>query len=140
MCRRFPIVIRIVFFVPTPSVINKLIDSGLDRIKISIQGITQYTCESVMDLKYQRTFDGINLLVDTLKKRKPKVVISMVHAGYNEDELRNYKRSLRRKAIKATSVAFANKGRDIQENIALHPFGLELRERFYRFNRCAYLL
>ena len=29
----------------TPRIINKLIDSGLDRIKISIQGITQETYE-----------------------------------------------------------------------------------------------
>jgi len=127
----------------TPRIISKLIDSGLDRIKISIQGITQETYERVMGLKYQRTFDGINLLIDTLKERKvkkPKVVLSMVHVGHNEDELRRYKRYWRKKSIKATSVAFENKGGNIRENIELHPFGLQHRERCYRFNRCAYIL
>jgi len=127
----------------TPGVVNKLIDSGLDRIKISIQGITPETYERVMGLKYQRTFEGINRLIDTLKERKarkPKVVLSMVHVGHNEDELRRYKRYWRRKGIKATSVAFENKGGNIQENMELHPCGLQSMERCYRFNRCAYVL
>ena len=127
----------------TPRIINRLIDSGLDRIKISIQGITKDTYERVMGLKYDRTFTGISLLVDTLKKRKasrPKVVLSMVNVGHNEDEIKKYKRHWRRKGIKATTVAFENKGGNIKEDIELHPFGLQAMERCYRFNRCAYIL
>ena len=62
----------------TPKIIGRLIDSGLDRIKISIQGITRDTYERVMGLNYDRTFKGINLLVDTLKERRasrPGVVL-----------------------------------------------------------------
>jgi radical SAM protein with 4Fe4S-binding SPASM domain len=127
----------------TPKIISRLIDSGLDRIKISIQGITKDTYERIMGLSYERTFKGINLLVDTLKRRKvsrPKVVLSMVNVGHNEDEIRKYKRYWRRKGIKATTVAFENKGGNIKEDIALHPFGLQSMERCYRFNRCAYIL
>ena len=127
----------------TPNVVNRLVESGLDRIKISIQGITKDTYERVMGLDFKRTFDGINLLIDTLKERKlkkPKVVLSMVNVGHNDDELRKYKRYWRRKGVKATSVAFENKGGNIEDNVELHPFGLQLMERCYRFNRCAYIL
>ena len=64
----------------------------------------------------------------------------MVTVGYNEDEVRKYKKYWRRKGIKATSVAFENKGGNIEENVELHPFGLTSRVRCYRFNRCAYIL
>ena len=127
----------------TPKIINSLIDSGLDRIKISIQGLTRDTYEKIMGLNYQRTFDGINRLVETMKERKakkPRVVLSMVNVGHNEDEIRQYKRHWRKKGIKATSVAFENKGGNIAENIELHPFGLKPRTRCYRFNRCAYII
>jgi len=127
----------------TPKIIDRLIDSGLDRIKISIQGLTKDTYEQIMGLNYERTFQGINRLVDTLKQRKasqPKVVLSMVNVGHNEDEIRKYKRHWRRKGIKATTVAFENKGGNIKEDISLHPFGLQTMERCYRFNRCAYIL
>lgn len=127
----------------TPKIIDRLIDSGLDRIKISIQGLTKDTYEQIMGLNYERTFQGINRLVDTLKQRKasrPKVVLSMVNVGHNEDEIRRYKRHWRRKGIKATTVAFENKGGNIKEDISLHPFGLQTMERCYRFNRCSYIL
>jgi radical SAM protein with 4Fe4S-binding SPASM domain len=127
----------------TPKIIGRLIDSGLDRIKISIQGITRDTYERVMGLNYDRTFKGINLLVDTLKERRasrPGVVLSMVNVGHNEDEIRKYKRYWRRKGVKATTVAFENKGGNIKDDIELHPFGLEAKGRCYRFNRCAYIL
>jgi radical SAM protein with 4Fe4S-binding SPASM domain len=127
----------------TPKIINNLIDSGLDRIKISIQGLTKDTYERIMGLNYQRTFDGINRLTETLKERKaktPKVVLSMVNVGHNEDEIRKYKRYWRKKGVKATSVAFENKGGNIEENVELHPFGLKPKKKCYRFNRCAYIV
>jgi radical SAM protein with 4Fe4S-binding SPASM domain len=127
----------------TQKIIDKLIYSGLDRIKISIQGLTKDTYEQIMGLNYQQTFDGINRLIDTLEKRnikKPKVVLSMVSVGQNEDEIRKYKRYWRKREIKATTVAYENKGGNIEDNVDLHPFGLKPTKRCYRFNRCAYIL
>ena len=127
----------------TQKIIDKLIDAGLDRIKISIQGLTKDTYEEIMGLNYQRTFEGIERLIDTLEQRKaqkPKVVLSMVSVGQNEDEIRKYKRYWRKRGVKATTVAYENKGGNIEDNVELHPFGLEHRQRCYRFNRCAYII
>jgi len=127
----------------TPKIVNRLIDSGLDRIKISIQGLTKDTYEKIMGLSYERTFGGIHLLSNILKERKahrPKVVLSMVNVGHNEDEIRRYKHYWRKKGIKATSVAFENKGGNIEESVELAPFGMQARKKCYRFNRCAYIV
>lgn len=127
----------------TQKIIDRLIDAGLDRIKISIQGLTRDTYEEIMGLNYHRTFEGIDRLIETIERRnrkKPKVVLSMVSVGQNEDEIRKYKRYWRRRGIKATTVAYENKGGNVEENIELHPFGLEQRKQCYRFNRCAYFI
>lgn len=127
----------------TEKIINRLIDSGLDRIKISVQGITKETYEKIMGLNYERTFEGIYRLAEIKKRRKserPQIVLSMVNVGHNENEIRKYKRFFRRKGIKATSVAFENKGGNIEDSLELAPFGMKLRRRCYRFNRCAYII
>ncbi|MGB9619981.1 MAG: S8 family serine peptidase, partial [Armatimonadota bacterium] len=111
--------------------------------RISIQGINKDTYEKIMGLNYERTFEGINRLTKILKERKVnhlRVVLSMVNVGHNESEIRRYKRFWRRKGIKATSVAFENKGGNIEESIELAPFGMKQRKRCYRFNRCAYIV
>ncbi len=127
----------------TQNIIDRLIDAGLDRIKISIQGLTRETYEKIMGLDYRRTVEGIERLINTLQQRnlqKPKIVLSMVSVGHNEDEIRKYKRYWRKRGIKATTVAYENKGGNIEDNVELHPFGLEQRQRCYRFNRCAYII
>jgi MoaA/NifB/PqqE/SkfB family radical SAM enzyme len=127
----------------TQKIIDRLIDAGLDRIKISIQGLTKETYEEIMGLSYQRTFEGIDRLIETMqqrKVRKPRLVLSMVSVGQNEDEIRKYKRYWRKRGVKATTVAYENKGGNIEDNIELHPCGLEQRKQCYRFNRCAYII
>jgi len=127
----------------TPKVVDRLIDSGLDRIKISVEGLTKETYERVMGIDFQRTMDGINRLIETQRagtQKKPRLVLSMVNIGLNEKELRRYKSFWKKRGVKATFVAFENKGGNVQENEELHPFGLTAFKRCYRFNRCAYIL
>jgi MoaA/NifB/PqqE/SkfB family radical SAM enzyme len=127
----------------TQTIVERLLDSGLDRIKISVEGLTRETYERVMGLNFQRTMDGINRLIETRHARaldRPKLVLSMVNIGLNEQELRRYKRYWKRRGVKATFVAFENKGGNVREDEALHPFGLTPFKRCYRFNRCAYIL
>jgi MoaA/NifB/PqqE/SkfB family radical SAM enzyme len=127
----------------TPKIVERLLDSGLDRIKISVEGLTRETYERVMGLDFQRTMDGINRLIEARHSRAaaaPKLVLSMVNIGLNEQELRRYKRYWKQRGVKATFVAFENKGGNVRDDESLHPFGLTPFKRCYRFNRCAYIL
>jgi len=125
--------------------IDALIDSGLDRIKISIQGLNPHIYEHTMGrLKYQRTIEGVQRLIRAVKKsknRKPRVVLSIVATGSNKKEVRRFKRYWRMRGVKATSVIFENKAGNVDlQGGELAPSGLSSVKTCFRPFRTCYIL
>ena len=125
--------------------IEGLIASGLDRIKISIQGVDPAVYEYTMGkLKYDRTVDGVRRLIRAVrqsKNKKPRVVLSIVATGSNIKEVRRFKRYWRLRGVKATSVIFENKAGNVElRGGELAPAGLKSPMTCFRPFRTSYIL
>jgi len=125
--------------------IKGLIESGLDRIKISIQGLDPEVYEYTMGkLKYDRTIDGVQRLIRAVKQSKsktPRVVLSIVATGSNKKEVRRFKRYWRLRGVKATSVIFENKAGNVElRGGELAPAGLKSPMTCFRPFRTSYIL
>ena len=124
---------------------GELIDSGLDRIKISIQGVDPEVYEHTMGgLKYEKTIEGVRRLIKAVRKSKnktPRVVLSIVATGANEKEVRRFKRYWRLRGVKATSVIFENKAGNVKlRHGELAPHGLTPFKSCFRPFRTFYVL
>lgn len=125
--------------------IKGLIDSGLDRIKISIQGLDPAVYEYTMGkLQYDRTIEGVRRLIRAVrqsKSKKPRVVLSIVATGSNIKEVRRFKRYWRLRGVKATSVIFENKAGNVElRGGELAPAGLRSPQTCFRPFRTSYIL
>jgi radical SAM protein with 4Fe4S-binding SPASM domain len=125
--------------------IGELVDSGLDRIKISIQGLDPQVYEHTMGgLKYDKTVAGVKKLITAVKRSKnrtPRVVLSIVATGSNEMEVRRFKMYWRLHGVKATSVVFENKGGNVKlKGGVLAPKGLTPFKACFRPFRTFYIL
>jgi radical SAM protein with 4Fe4S-binding SPASM domain len=112
----------------TEQLMHDFIDAGLDRLKISLQGLTKETYEEVMvGLKHDVTYANVERAVQILKDRrakKPLLSVSTVTTGINEHEIRKWKRYWRRQGVKATASPCENRGGNIASIKALYPYGL----------------
>ncbi len=115
----------------TQEMIEGLIDAGLDRLLVSIQGFSKETYEKIMvGLSYERMMENMERLIETMKRRKakkPKIIVSMVTCGINEHEVRKFKRFWRKKGVKAASSVIKNRGGLIEGTKELFPYGLRGR-------------
>jgi len=131
----------------TDEKIRGLIDSGLDRIKISIQGLDPEVYRETMGgLKYDKTIAGVKKLIKAVRaspNRRPKVVLSIVATGTNEREVRRFKLHWRLRGVKATSVVFENKAGNVRMKSPmgqLSPQGLRPFKSCFRPFRTFYVL
>ena len=112
----------------TEQLMHSFIDVGLDRIKISLQGLTSDSYEQVMvGLKHAVTYANVERAINILKSRKakkPKLTVTTVTTGVNESEIRKWKRYWRRQGVKATASPCENRGGNIASSKKLYPYGL----------------
>ena len=112
----------------TETLMNDFIDAGLDRLKVSLQGLTKETFERVMvGLNYEQTYARVEAAIAVLRRRgaaKPRLSVSTITTGYNEHEIRRWKHYWRRRGIKASASAYENRGGNIAQDPKLHPYGL----------------
>ena len=112
----------------TEQLMHSFIDAGLDRIKISLQGLTKESYEKVMvGLKHDVTYANVERAIQILKIRKakkPVLSVSTVTTGFNEHEIRKWKRYWRRRGVKATASPCENRGGNISSIKELYPYGL----------------
>ncbi len=112
----------------TEQLMHSFIDAGLDRLKISLQGLTRDSYERVMvGLKHDVTYANVEKAIHILKSRnakKPRLSVSTVTTGFNEHDIRKWKRYWRRRGVKATASACENRGGNIASNTKLYPYGL----------------
>ncbi|UCF93322.1 MAG: SPASM domain-containing protein [Desulfobacterales bacterium] len=112
----------------TEKVMNDFIDVGLDRLKISLQGLTRATYQSVMvNLKHDQVYANVAQAIQILKRRnarKPRLSVSTVTTAFNEREIRQWKRYWHRKGIRATAAPCENRGGNIAPDEQLYPYGL----------------
>jgi len=125
--------------------IKELLESGLDRIKISIQGLDPRVYERTMGgLSYEKTIAGVRKLIKAVRAsraRRPRVVLSIVATGSNETEVRRFKRYWRFRGVKATSVVFETKAGNVKlEGGVLAPKGLVPFRTCFRPFRTLYVL
>ena len=113
----------------TEQLMHEFIDAGLDRLKISLQGLTKETYEKVMvTLDHEKVYANVENAFGVLKRRnasKPRLSVSTVTTGYNEGEIRAFKRYWKRRGIKATASPCENRGGNIEEDGNLYPYGLQ---------------
>ncbi len=128
----------------TQEMIDGLIDAGLDRLLVSIQGFSKETYEKIMvGLNYEKTMENMERLIETVKRKgakKPKIIVSMVTCGINEHEVRKFKKFWRSKGVKAASSVVKNRGGLIEESKELFPYGLKGRVSCARPFRDAVIL
>ena len=92
------------------NVATSLVNSGLNRIVVSMDGISQKTYE-----KYRtggnidNVYDAINNLIKAkhiLKKKSPKIIVQFVVFRHNEHEIRLFKKHMKKIKVK-TSIKSA---------------------------------
>ena len=112
----------------TEQLMHRFIDAGLDRLKISLQGLTKDSYESVMiGLRHDVTYANVERAIHILKARrakKPVLSVATVTTGFNEAEIRKWKRYWRRRGVKATASPCENRGGNIAPSRELYPYGL----------------
>ncbi len=128
----------------TDEKIKGLVESGLDRIKVSIQGLDPEVYRHTMGgLKYDKTIAGVKKLIKAVRaseRKRPKVMLSIVATGSNEREVRRFKLYWRLRGVKATSVIFENKAGNVKLTSELAPHGLRPFKTCYRPFRTFYVL
>lgn len=111
----------------TEQLMHDFIDARLDRLKISLQGLSKESYEKVMvTLKHEVTYGNVERAIEVLKERKadrPFLSVTTVVTGYNEKEVRKWKRYWRSRGIKAVATPCENRGGNIEDDANLYPFG-----------------
>jgi molybdenum cofactor biosynthesis enzyme MoaA len=109
-----------------------LLDSGLDKLKISVQSLTPDRYWGIMHLRLEKTLRNIDRFLDLKARggyRRPKVEIVVVDSVHNHDEipdLRNYWEARDVKLVVATMENRADHGTIRETALAvqeLRPFG-----------------
>jgi hypothetical protein len=109
-----------------------LLDSGLDKLKISMHSLTPHRYWSIMHLRLERTLRNIDRFLELKARggyRRPKVEIVVVDSIHNHDEipaLRNYWQARDVELVVATMENRADHGTIRGTALAvkeLRPFG-----------------
>jgi MoaA/NifB/PqqE/SkfB family radical SAM enzyme len=80
-----------------------LVESGLNRIIISMDGISQKTYEKYrINGKINNVFEAINNLLESKKKsnkKNPKIIIQYIVFKHNESEIKQFKKMMEKKDV-----------------------------------------
>ncbi len=96
---------------------EELIASGIDEIKISMDGVTKNTFESIRkNLVYEDVINGINYLLEERKRKqsKTKISIVLVYLKENKDEAKLLKSEWKNKVDSIIITQFHNWGKENQ--------------------------
>ncbi len=81
-----------------------LVESGLNRIIISMDGVTQSTYEKYrINGNINKVYEAINNLLDTkifLHKKNPKIIVQYIVFKHNEDEIEIFKKIIKKIKVK----------------------------------------
>lgn len=81
-----------------------LVESGLNRIIISMDGITQSTYEKYrINGNINKVYEAINNLLDAKKflhKKNPKIIVQYIVFKHNEDEIEIFKKIIKKIKVK----------------------------------------
>lgn len=78
----------------TEGVSEKLLDSGLNQLWISVNGYTEETYKASMGLDFKKTMANIDTFLDmkkTLGKKSPRVIVTTINTALVEDQLEGAK-------------------------------------------------
>jgi radical SAM protein with 4Fe4S-binding SPASM domain len=81
----------------------------------------------MVGLQHEVTYANVERAIQVLKSsnaKKPILSVSTVTTGFNEREIRKWKRYWRRRGIKASASACENRGGNIPYSTKLFPYGL----------------
>lgn len=88
----------------TKEMATALVESGLNRIIISMDGISQKTYEKYrINGNITKVFEAINNLLDAKKnynKKNPKIIIQYIVFKHNEDEIDIFKKMMKKLKVK----------------------------------------
>lgn len=92
---------------------KKLLDSGLDRINFSVQGLDAEIYENVMHIPLQKTLDNIDRLLELKREgnyKTPRIRVCMLVTNYIEPQLPKIKEYWGARGVKINLNQLENRG------------------------------
>lgn len=116
----------------TESMAEALIDSGLQRLKVSLQSLDPETNRRLMgprmdSEKVVRNVLTARRLIDEKKARHFDLRVSMVVTSWNETEIETARRFWRKHGVRLVTSALENRGGNIADTGALNVHGMKSR-------------
>jgi pyruvate-formate lyase-activating enzyme len=116
----------------TEEMAASLIDSGLQRLKVSLQSLDPETNRRLMgrrmdSAKVVRNVLAMRRLIDERKARHFDLRVSMVVTSWNEAEIESARRFWKGHGVRLVTSALENRGGNIRETDALNAHGMKSR-------------
>lgn len=118
----------------TERMARELLDSGLDRINFSVQGLDPEIYQNVMNLPLQKTLDNIDRLLELKRAggyKKPRIRVCMLVTKYLEPQLPKIREYWGARGVKINLNQLENRG----NHKGLHNEEIALRE-LKNYNWC----
>ena len=97
----------------TENMAKQLLDSGLDRVNFSVQGLDPEIYENVMHLPLQKTLDNIDRMLELKREgnyKKPRIRVCMLVTNYIEPQLPKIKEYWGARGVKINLNQLENRG------------------------------
>lgn len=117
-----------------------LIDSGLKRLKVSIQSLDAEKNKAIMGAscdadKVVRNVLAFKKIISEKKAKRFDLRISTVVTKMNEDDIEDYRRFWKGHGIRLVTSALENRGGNIENALDLNPGEMAVREHCIRPSR-----
>lgn len=97
--------------------IKNIIESGLDELNISFNGLNKYSYENTMGIAYDKTLENLNKLIEMKKERNSgiKIRLSMALVSYNENHIREFIKEWKGKVVSVSVNRIHTYGEKVED-------------------------